>query len=375
MLNYKVLFLTNYPSPYRVDFFNLLGQSADLTVLFTAGVNEQKHRENAWFNENYTGFHAVFLKNSLSFHGKRICYGVIDYLKQNWDVIISGGYSSLTQMLAFEWLKAHHKTFYMEMDGGLIKDDNAIKSTIKRRYISMPNGYFSSGKMTDDYLIHYGAKNKPIWRYPFTSYWQADLDCAKTTAKNSDKAVIREALGMQEKQIVIAVGQFIYGKGFDVLIKSAAMLPRSVGVYIIGGNPTDEYLSLCKQVGANNVHFVGFKPKEDLKKYYWAADVFAMPTRSDVWGLVVNEALSFGIPVISSDQCGAALELIKEGKNGSIVPVNDPEAMTTAILKVLSGDTHLLSMNSIASIEGYSIENMVGRHIEIFDELSSSLVK
>ena len=58
----KVLYISNYPSPYRVDFFNLLGQKVDLTVSFTERPEEQRHRAKAWFHTNYDHFKAVFLK-------------------------------------------------------------------------------------------------------------------------------------------------------------------------------------------------------------------------------------------------------------------------------------------------------------------------
>ena len=360
----KVLFISNYPSPYRVVFFNLLGKCVELTVLFSANTSEQKHRDAAWFNEAYLNFHAVFLKRSLTIKGKRLCTDVLDYLKQDWDIIISGGYSEPTQMLAFEWLRAHHIPFYMEMDGGLIKNDSFIKGAIKKHFISMPDGWFSTGKKTDEYLIHYGAKADRIIHYPFTSLTAADLEEART-AGIADKQRIRNDLDILEPVVILAVGQFIHRKGFDVLIKAAALLQRDIGVYIVGGEPTEEYLSLCKQVGADNVHFVGFTPKESLKKYYIAADVFAMPTRNDIWGLVVNEALSYGLPVVSSYQCGAALELIEDGKNGYIVPVEDHVVMAEAIKKTLC-DIKRLSDNALFSISEYSIENMVAKHLDFF---------
>ena len=360
----RVLFLTNYPSPYRVDFFNQLGRSVDLTVLFTAEVSEQKHRDRAWFNENYSGFHAVFLMNSITIRGKRLCLGVLDYLKQEWDVIISGGYSDPTQMLAFEWMNLHHIPFYMESDGGFIKRDGVLKRKFKQHYISMPDGWFSSGRNTDQYLIHYGAREDKIIHYPFTSIWASEIEEARLAAK-TNKLAIREELGIQDQYVVLAVGRFIRLKGFEVLIQSAAALPQNIGVYIVGGEPTEEYLSLCKQYGVNNVHFIGFKPKEELKKYYLAANVFAMPTQRDVWGLVINEALSYGLPVVSSDQCGAALELIENGKNGYIVPVNDHVAMADAITRALKNE-EMLTADAFDSIAEYSIENMVKAHLNAF---------
>ena len=72
----------------------------------------------------------------------------------------------------------------------------------------------------------------------------------------------------------------------------------------------------------DNVHFIDFKNKDILKEYYYVADVFVLPTREDIWGLVINEALAYGLPVITTDKCMAGLEMIEDGKNGYIIPVN-----------------------------------------------------
>lgn len=61
----------------------------------------------------------------------------------------------------------------------------------------------------------------------------------------------------------------------------------------------------------DNIVFVEFKTKEDLIDYYRAADLFVLPTREDIWGLVVNEAMAAGTPVITTTNCGAGMEILK----------------------------------------------------------------
>ena len=62
-----------------------------------------------------------------------------------------------------------------------------------------------------------------------------------------------------------------------------------------------------------------------------AADVFVMPTREDIWGLVINEAMAYGLPVVSTDKCIAALELVKNGRNGYIIPPNQPKEIAQKV--------------------------------------------
>ena len=171
---------------------------------------------------------------------------------------------------------------------------------------------------------------------------------------------------MTEKRIVLAVGRFIRLKGFDVLIRAAARLSPETGVYIIGGKTPEEYLALCSSLGVRNVHFLDFKPKEQLQAYWTAADVFAMPTRGDAWGLVVSEAMSFGLPVVSTDRCGAALELVEDGVNGRIVPVGDADALAGALIGLLNGDLPKMADEAAKAVAPCSIENMVRAHMDFF---------
>ena len=93
----KVLFLTNIPSPYRVDFFNELGKLCDLTVLFET--KSAKDRDATWAADKITNFKAVFLKGIRRGVAEAVCPGIFKYLtKKKFDVIVVGMYSSPTGM-------------------------------------------------------------------------------------------------------------------------------------------------------------------------------------------------------------------------------------------------------------------------------------
>lgn len=166
-------------------------------------------------------------------------------------------------------------------------------------------------------------------------------------------------------KIVISVGQFIHRKGFDVLLRAWKNCSSDAMLYIIGGEPTDEYTRLINQLNLTNVYFVGFKSKKELKEYYKAADLFVLPTREDIWGLVVNEAMAAGLPVITTDRCVAGLELIQNDFNGYIVPAGNEKALADKINNVLQDDKTIgeYSQNSIQAIAKYTIHNMAESHI------------
>ena len=362
----RVLFVTNYPSPYRVDFFNLLGKYVDLTVAFTEKIEAQKHRSSKWFNEDYSGFKAVFLNSQIAIGKVKVAKDIIPLLKSNFDHIILPP----TQMLAIEYMKMHRIPFAIEADGGFISAESRLHYLIKRHFISSADSWLSSGKATALYFKHYGAKEESIFYYPFTSQRKKDLDSAQII-DSREKDKLREKLGISEPRMVLFVGQMIHRKGIDVLLKAAQELPENVAVVIVGSEPTEEYLEMWKELNLKNVYFVGFKVKDELAEYYEAADLFVMPTREDIWGLVINEAMSYGLPIVSTDRCVAALELVENDVNGMIVPVENSAALAEGILKVLDLDMIEMGQRSRLMIQNYTIEKMVEAHMSFFKRRES----
>ena len=92
-----------------------------------------------------------------------------------------------------------------------------------------------------------------------------------------------------------------------------------------------------------------------------------LPTREDIWGLVINEAMAYGLPVITTERCVAGLELIENGVNGYVVPVEDAAALAEKINAVLSADLHQMGEASLEKIRPYTLENMAKTHAEILE--------
>lgn len=359
----KVLFMANIPSPYRVEFFNELGKYTDLTVTFEG--KRATDRDVKWKSSNFTSFKAVFLNGIRTRSDQFLCFDIIKILKQGFDRIIVGGYSSPTAMVAIEYMRLKGIKFFIEADGGLISQESNFKYLVKKHLISSANGWLSSGKVTSDYFIHYGADNKDIHVYPFSSLKAEDIlsGCLSLDEKRRK----RKKSGINENKIVISVGQFIHRKGFDILLKAWKKCPKEYGLYIIGAEPKEEYLDLQRKLGLDNVHFVGFKNKKDLKEYYQSADLFVLPTREDIWGLVINEAMGNGLPIITTNRCVAGIELVEDEKNGFIVPVEDEEALSDKVITILNNDIVCNNMaeESLRKIREYTIENMALIHAKI----------
>jgi len=361
----RVLFLTNFASPYRVHFFDELGKYMDVTVLYSDRVEDIKHRNADWFEKGEGGFQAVQLTRVASAGDENLCLDVLPWLKKKYDAIVIGGYSSPTAVLAMLYLRLRRIPFWMEVDGGLIRQEGKLKYFVKKNLVCLAKNWLSTGVHTTKYLVHYGAKEANIRNYPFSSLYERDI--LQQPVSPEEKLALRRELGICDRHMVLAIGQFIHRKGFDVLLRAAKDVSPDTGIYIVGGEATEEYLKLREELTLTNVHFLGFQKKERLAQYYKAADLFVLPTREDIWGLVINEALAYGLPTITTQRCVAGLELIEDGVNGYVVPVEDAAALAEKMEAVLSADLEAMGKAALEKVRPYTLENMAKTHAQIFE--------
>lgn len=365
----KVLFTTNIPAPYRMDFFNELGNMCDLTVAFED--NKVSDRNIQWMNRKAENFKLIMLKGIKIGKDNSINFSVLKLLKDKWDVIIIGDYSTPTSIIEIEYLKMKKIPFYIEADGGLIHSDSKIKYWLKKHLISAAENWFSSGVETTMYLTHYGAKEDKCYTYPFTTLLKKDIEYA-SGYRREDKNRMKHKLNMTEKVIVLSVGRFSYekgyGKGYDVIMRAAEKMNDDIGFYIVGDEPTEEFIRWKKEKNLEHVHFVGYKDKSKLADYYIAADIFVLMTISDVWGLVINEAMMYSLPVISTNKCVAAVELVENDVNGYVLNVGDDEGLKNCIYKIKNNNLfENMGAQSFSKIQYYTIENMAQVHIDVME--------
>lgn len=356
----KICYLTNLPAPYTVDFFNELGKLCDLTVIYER--KSASDRDEKWISKAESCYKEIFLRGFKVGAENSFCPEVIKYLKNDFDAIVIGVYSTFTAMLAIEYLIRKKKQYYVSTDGGFIKEESASKRKLKTHLIGNAIGWFSPGVNTDKYLEYYGAQQARIYRYPFTSL--SDTDVLAEPLDNEAKRELRKKLGLQEGILAIGVGQFIFRKGWDVLVEAIERDSRLHNIHflLVGGEESD-LVNLIKKPIPSNMKILPFMSKKELFEYYKATDFFILPTREDIWGLVVNEALACGLPVITTDKCNAGIELIDNGINGYLCGT-DSESVSQTILKMSSDDLYIMGRNAISSIKGHVYSHMARRYYE-----------
>lgn len=353
----NILFYSDVPSPYKVDFLNFLGQRFRINVLFeTKG---KKHRDTNWYKYEFFNFSYSFLNEKSKI--KRIIYS-FTYDIRNYSLFITTNYLAIESIIFSFRFRFSHKKVLLHADGGIVKERGFLKKNIISFIMKLASDYASSGYYTNLYFNDFGVDNKKIHNYHFSSLLKEDIVNNRNMEKKQNENVFT----------FLYVGQIIYRKGVDLLFKIAKKLPENSRILIVGGKYNPELLdNYTDEYTEKKIIFIDFCVKEQLKKYYANADVFILPTREDIWGLVINEAMSFGLPVLSTDKCIAALEMKKQYGNCIVVPSDDEEALLLAATELYNNFElrEMLKEKSLEAIKSFSIENMVEDYSEIINEI------
>lgn len=149
-------------------------------------------------------------------------------------------------------------------------------------------------------------------------------------------AATREELGLAaDRYYLVSVGRLVDRKGFDHLIRALAALPADIHLLIIGDGPLEASLrGLARDAGvAERVHLVGYLPRDRILAHLSVADCYVLSSIHEGLGIVVQEAMYAGLPVVSTDD-GGQVDLLTEGRNALLVPPADEGALAAAIRRL-----------------------------------------
>ena len=365
----RVLITSSYPAPYRVGVFKTMAEVYDMDIFFETCKNENRNPD--WFCKSGEVSFDILDNEDSNNKFKEALKNIKQY-----DFVLAYDPTLVHSMKAIIKCRLLRIPYFVNNDGAFINKGNFVKTVMKKFIYSGAELCFASGEFSKRYFLTFGAKKKAVRIHNFTSLNEEDILKEKVSA--GERAELRNKLNLkQDKVYVITVGQFIERKGFDLLLQAWNKLDVDKAELIIigGGDDRVKYEAFIAENKLDNVTIIDFLNKSELYEYYKASDIFILPTREDVWGLVINEAMACGLPVISSDNCIAAQELIIQGENGFIYPVYDIDAMKDCMQKLVISkeQRNKIAANNIAKMQGNTIENIGKKHIEDIEEWFESI--
>jgi len=347
----KILYISNIAVPYKIKFFNMLADYCDLTVLYER--EKSSNRDISWMKHEKLKFKIKYL-NGLNY-GKEYSFSirVLKYIfSGQYDEIIISCYNSATQILASSVLKILNKKFWISADGELYFSEDSFKSRIKRKIFCGAYGYLSAGEEASK-SIKKVIGNSYVATYYFSSLDNYDLQSNSMLQRHDDG-------------FVLVIGQYYDYKGMDVALRAAAM-NESIKYKFVGmGKRADIFAS--ENTITRNVEIIPFLQKENLEREYLNCSMVVLPTRRECWGLIVNEAASFGTPIVSTYGSGAAVEFLKGKYTKYLALPDDPRDLYKKICTLYSDDnideySEYLKNKSAQ----YSIEQMVNVHRNLLE--------
>jgi glycosyltransferase involved in cell wall biosynthesis len=344
----RVVVVSPEPTPYRAPIFDLLAErpELDLTVLYTA----ETLASRGWVVEprHATRFLRgvrVPLVGRLLAHDYVLNPGVGSALRDLApDVAVISGWSTFACQAALLWCRRNGVPYVLHVEshdaGPRPGWRRAVKGAVVPRAVRGAAWILVTGTLVRQSMLERGADPHRIGLFAVTIDVGAFARRAETARR--DREALRARLGVREDDVVVlCAARLAPEKGLDTLVRALAATgdSRVVGV-VVGEGPERARLEELARRERARVLFPGARPWEAMVETYVAADVFALLSEREPWGVVVNEAAACALPLVLSDRVGAAPDLLRDGENGFLVRARDVSAAADA-LRRLAADPEL----------------------------------
>ena len=232
------------------------------------------------------------------------------------------------------------------------------------------SGFLCAGRENRRLYRLYGVPERKLFRFAYS--WGYDALLEKSAELKPQRSRIRAELGIPEESLVILFcGRLSMEKNLFHLIDAYHQLDleRKSLIFVGDGDLKHSLQDYVDQLGAESVTFFGFQNRDQIAKYYTVSDLLVLPSVRETWGMVVNEAMCFGLPVIVSNQVGAGVDLVADGRNGYRVSTHG-DALYRSIKKIVDlseEERVLMGMKSVDTVKKWSTRNLgesLVKHIE-----------
>lgn len=285
---------------------------------------------------------------------------IIELAKRTWssdaDLFILTGYQKPEVWIQLALIKIRGKKAAVFCDATIYDNPQTfLKGLVKRVFFKTVDGIFGYGPRSKDYVVHYGASPDKFHFRCQAAALAYDYMVEKALADR-----LRLAPDTDTPRYLY-VGRLSPEKNLERLLRAFALIrkekPWAELIIVGGGKHREALIEIAKCLGLDaDAVFVGSKSGPDLFAEYSKATCFVLPSLSEPWGLVVNEALHYGCPVIVSERCGCVPELVKEGETGFIHDPFSEEDLTDKMIQAVTAfaDTKKTAQVCLALMENYT---------------------
>ena len=357
---FRVAVLNSHPIQYFAPLYAYLNRDPDLdvTALYCSDVSLRGAADPGfnqvvtWDVDLLTGYRSVFLgagaaaQRTPAGFWSLICPQVWSEIRGgDYDAVWLHGYNYAATLLAMIAARTRRLPVLMRSETHLPSGGKRWRQRLRDAVLAIGyrfvDGFLSIGTANRRYYRALGIPDHKIFDVPYTVDNERFILGAAVAP--DERRGIRRKYGLPiGEPVVLYASKFIRRKHPDDVIRAMAAL-RDRGctatLFLVGaGEMEQELRDLTARLAMANVIFSGFVNQSDLPGVYAASDLFVLPADSEPWGLVVNEVMCAGIPVVVSDEVGCVPDLLKDGVNGYQVKAGDVPSLGLAIEKLLADE-------------------------------------
>jgi len=340
----RLVITTEIISPYRIPVFNVIAQhpDIDLHVIFLAETDPSMRRWKVYKDEIRFSYEVLpHWRRRIAGYNLLLNIGMTAALERaRPDVIVCGGYGYLASWQLLRWARRRKRPIFLWSESNRQDQRRGTPAVemLKRRFIRACSGFVVPGKSAAAYVASFDVPGERIFVAPNAvdnAFFSREAALARPRA-----AEIRRKLRLPDRYL-LHVGRLVLSKGvFDLLDAYSCLAPalrETVGLLFVGdGVEQSELEARAAAIHPGVIRFAGFAHREQLAVYYALAEALVFPTHTDPWGLVVNEAMACGIPVVTTDAGGCVADLVQDGWNGYVVPKGAPQKLAEALAKIVA---------------------------------------
>jgi glycosyltransferase involved in cell wall biosynthesis len=363
-MKHRLVIITEIIAPYRIPVFNVLAQhpEIDLRVIFLATTDPSIRQWRVYAEEIKFSYDVLpSWRAKLKKYNLLLNQKVVDALL--WakpDTIICGGYNYLASWQALRWAKRNYVSFLLwcESTANDYRAGYRVVELLKKIFFDKCDACIVPGTAAEEYAGQMGVSREHIFIAP--NAVDNDLFASRANDARQNAPRLKTDFNLPARYFLFA-GRLVKSKGVFELLQAYGSLNENlrsqIGLVFAGdGSLRAELQCIATSICPGNVRFAGFVQRDELASYYALADCLVFPTHSDPWGLVANEAMACGLPVICGQSAGCAADLVKS--NGRLIDSRNVDQLAHA-MEELATDAELrrqMSHESLKIIRNYSPE-------------------
>lgn len=362
----RLVVITEIIAPYRIPVFNALARrkEIDLRVIFLSESDPSLRQWRVYKEEIHFRYEVLpSWRRHFGRYNLLLNRGMSSALNQiKSDVVLCGGYNYPASWQAARWAESRRVPFLLwsESTAADSRRRHWPVELMKARFLRLCRGFVVPGRSAFDYLRGLGTAEKMIFLAPNAVDTSLFSKLAAETRRGQSAG--RASPNLPSRYFLF-VGRLVEAKGVFDLAEAYAQVREEVrtrvGLVFAGeGDAGAELMRVAERVRPGDVKFLGFVHREQLPELYALADALIFPTHSDTWGLVVNEAMACGLPVVTTSVAGCAADLVQDEWNGFVVPPKNAPQLAAAMTRLAtdSESRRKMGVNSWDRVQAYSPE-------------------